>query len=210
MTLLSLLTSALTKVQQTPVPEYTTQYPFELRKTKYIILKMAKLLSIQEVNALENEKFCSIFKNIVESFPKVASSIVNERPFLNADALANAAAKYLDKLPTSEREKVLLLHPDLAGRLADEGKLTTESTREQKSAGLNNLTPEEKSRMNLLNGRYQNKFGFPFVICARENKVPAILQGLATRLENSREEELGTGINEVKKICHLRVKEIVN
>jgi 2-oxo-4-hydroxy-4-carboxy-5-ureidoimidazoline decarboxylase len=51
------------------------------------------------------------------------------------------------------KEEVLKLHPDLAGRLADEGKLTKDSLREQKSAGLHNLTPEEKAQIKQLNAR---------------------------------------------------------
>jgi 2-oxo-4-hydroxy-4-carboxy-5-ureidoimidazoline decarboxylase len=51
------------------------------------------------------------------------------------------------------KEEVLRLHPDLAGHLADEGKLTRDSSREQQSAGLHNLTPEEKAQMNQLNAR---------------------------------------------------------
>lgn len=56
--------------------------------------------------------------------------------------------------------------------------------------------------------RYKAKFKFPFVICARENKVDAILKGLNVRLNNSREEELIIGVNEVKKICKLRIEDI--
>lgn len=52
------------------------------------------------------------------------------------------------------KEEVLRLHPDLAGRLTDEGRLTKDSAREHQSAGLHNLTPEEKAQMNQLNARY--------------------------------------------------------
>jgi 2-oxo-4-hydroxy-4-carboxy-5-ureidoimidazoline decarboxylase len=51
------------------------------------------------------------------------------------------------------KEEVLRRHPDLAGCLADEGKLTRDSAREQQSAGLHNLTPKEKAQMNHLNAR---------------------------------------------------------
>lgn len=101
------------------------------------------------------------------------------------------------------------LHPDLAGKLADEGQLTHESTQEQKAAGLDKLTTDEKQEMNKLNNLYKTKFGFPFVICARENKAESILNGLKTRLNNEKQQELITGIEEVKKICILRVKDII-
>ena len=102
------------------------------------------------------------------------------------------------------------LHPDLAGRLAASGGLTTESTKEQQSAGLHTLTDQERQKMNELNQEYKQKFGFPFVICARENKKEAILSGLDRRLNNSLETEAVTGVEEVKKICRLRLLDIVD
>lgn len=58
--------------------------------------------------------------------------------------------------------------------------------------------------------RYKNKFGFPFIICARENKIQSIIEGLKTRLNNTRDQEIEIGINEVKKICKLRILDIVD
>jgi 2-oxo-4-hydroxy-4-carboxy-5-ureidoimidazoline decarboxylase len=64
--------------------------------------------------------------------------------------------------------------------------------------------------MNRLNEQYKLKFGFPFVVCARENKKDAILKGLAERLQNSPHTEGITGTNEVKKIYRLRIMDLVN
>jgi 2-oxo-4-hydroxy-4-carboxy-5-ureidoimidazoline decarboxylase len=64
--------------------------------------------------------------------------------------------------------------------------------------------------MNHLNQQYKQKFGFPFVICARENKKEAILSGLERRQNNSKETEAITGVEEVKKICRLRILDIVD
>lgn len=51
------------------------------------------------------------------------------------------------------KEEVVRHHPDLAGHLADEGKLTKDSVREQQSAGLHKLTPEKKAQISQLNAR---------------------------------------------------------
>lgn len=51
----------------------------------------------------------------------------------------------------TDKEIILLKHPELAGKLLDEGKLTGESKNEQKSAGLDNLTKEEKLSLSQLN-----------------------------------------------------------
>lgn len=170
---------------------------------------MDGVLRVEEVNALGNEQFVWIFSNIVENYPQAATAICNQRPFASADHLADAASNYLELLPIHGKEEVLRRHPDLAGHLADEGKLTKDSLREQQSAGLHKLTPEKKVQISQLNASYREKFGFPFVICARGNTAEAILQGLRARLHNSHEKELETGTNEVKKICRLRVKELI-
>lgn len=81
--------------------------------------------------------------------------------------------------------------------------------REQASAGLDNITEEERGKMLELNMKYKDLFGFPFVICARENKKDAILLGLERRLQNNAETEAITGANEVKKICRLRLRDLV-
>jgi len=57
--------------------------------------------------------------------------------------------------------------------------------------------------------RYKTKFDFPFVICVRENKFPTILRAIEQRLQNDKDQELNTGIEEVKKISTLRIQEIV-
>ena len=54
----------------------------------------------------------------------------------------------------SVRAGILRVHPDLAGRLASEGRLTTESQQEQQQAGLHDMTTEEKQLMKTLNKRY--------------------------------------------------------
>ena len=97
----------------------------------------------------------------------------------------------------------------MAGAIAEAGQLTSESTKEQSQANLNLMTPEEKSKMAHLNKQYKEKFGFPFVICARLNKKDAILNGLEQRYYNDLEQELKIGIDNVMKICELRVRDLV-
>ena len=55
-------------------------------------------------------------------------------------------------------------------------------TREQREAGLDLLTAEERLRLRSHNEKYRDKFGFTFIICARQNKAAAILEGLSRRL----------------------------
>lgn len=107
----------------------------------------------------------------------------------------------------SDEEKMALIraHPDLVGRAI----LTSESETEQASAGLGDLSAEEVRRFDDYNHAYQERFGFPFIICARLNKKEAILRAFPQRLENSREKEIETALEEIYKIAELRLRDLV-
>lgn len=77
------------------------------------------------------------------------------------------------------------------------------------AAGLLELSEEERAELVALNDRYKEKFGFPFVICARENKKDSILRGIKSRLGNSVSEEVENALAEIGKISRLRIANIV-
>ena len=101
------------------------------------------------------------------------------------------------------------MYPDLAGRLAKSGKLGVESTKEHAAGKLDQMTLDEKMEMANLNQKYKDKFGFPFIICARLNKKEAIFDGLRSRLHNENVKELQNGIKEVLKITELRIRDLI-
>lgn len=68
----------------------------------------------------------------------------------------------------------------------------------------------EASRIARLNEAYKRRFGFPFVICARLNDKGTILRQLTERRQNDPALETVRGIEEVKKICRLRLQNIVS
>ena len=108
-----------------------------------------------------------------------------------------------------EQLGLICAHPDLVGRLAREGRLTRESTGEQAAAGLDALTEEEVAAFERFNAAYRERFGFPFVICARENRKDAILAAFPRRMENSREQEVAAALAEIDKIARLRLNDAI-
>jgi OHCU decarboxylase len=97
----------------------------------------------------------------------------------------------------------------LVGRLAREGRLTRESNAEQSAAGLDRLGEQEVAAFERDNAAYREKFGFPFVICARQNRKEAILAAFKTRLGNSPAQELATALAEIYQIARLRLADAV-
>jgi len=126
-----------------------------------------------------------------------------------AEGLATALAAQFRAASDAERLGVLVAHPDLAGKLAAAKRLTESSTQEQASAGLDALTDEERARFTDLNGRYVEKFGFPFIIAVRDNTKASILAAFESRIANDRATEFAAACRQVERIGRLRLEAVL-
>jgi 2-oxo-4-hydroxy-4-carboxy-5-ureidoimidazoline decarboxylase len=166
---------------------------------------MPKQLTLQEINELDQENFVQALSHLFEGPPWIVRQAWHNRPFASLTQLHEALSAVMYHAPVEQQVALIQAHPDLVGRAALTGALTPESTSEQASAGLNRLTPEEIATFTRFNQSYHERFGFPFVICVRENKKESILAGFETRLHNSRSDEIETALGEIAKICWLRL-----
>ena len=168
-----------------------------------------KRYSLNELNRLGREHFVRVVGPVYEHSPWIAEQTWAQRPFESGGALHRALCNTV--LASDEATKVALIraHPDLAGKAARPGRLTAASTREQASAGLDHLTPEEAALFDKHNRAYRERFGFPFVICARRNKKEAVLASFERRLQNSREQEIEAALAEICKIAELRLNDLI-
>lgn len=123
-----------------------------------------------------------------------------------AGALARELAATVDSAGDADRLALVRAHPDLAGSAAVRGDLTQDSSEEQRSAGLDQCSPDEFERFTRLNDAYRAKFGFPFVMAVRGSNRQAILDAFERRLEDDRETELTTAIGEIHRIAALRLR----
>ena len=170
---------------------------------------MAEKTTVEEVNELGHEEFVSRFGALYEHSPWVAEGAWRERPFGDFAELHEAFVRTMYAAPPERQIALIRAHPDLAGKAAVAGELTAESEREQASAGLDRLTPEEYEDFQRLNSAYRDKFGFPFIVCVREHSKETILASAAARLGHSRPEEVETALGEIAKIARLRLRDLV-
>ena len=161
--------------------------------------------NLLELNALSQEEFTRVVGAVFEHSPWVAERSYEQRPFASRGQLHAAMCDAVRRAADEEKLALIRAHPDLVGR-AD---LTSESQAEQASAGLGELSPGDVALFQKYNAQYRERFGFPFVICARLNKKEAILQAFPQRLEHSREAEMQTALNEIYKIADLRLRDLV-
>jgi OHCU decarboxylase len=159
--------------------------------------------------ALFVERFGSIF----EHSPWVAQEAFDRGlggP--EADTAAGLARRMSAVVTAAPREKQLALinaHPDLSGRLAQAKLLTADSTAEQASAGLDQLTPSELARFTALNEAYKAKFGFVFIMAVRGRSKDEILQAFERRLSHSAQDEFREALTQIGRIAELRLAQIL-
>jgi 2-oxo-4-hydroxy-4-carboxy-5-ureidoimidazoline decarboxylase len=165
--------------------------------------------TLADINTFDRAAFTAALGHLFEHSPWVAEQTWAKRPFRDTEQLHAELCATMQSA-TPERQRALIeAHPDLAGRLAQQQQLTAASTREQASAGLNQLSPDELADFQKLNTAYRTKFGFPFIICARLSSKDVILAAMLARLGNTPEQEFATALAEIEKIVRLRLDDLL-
>ena len=174
---------------------------------------MPATATIAELNGMSREQFVAALGFLFEHSPWIVEAAWARRPFADRDDLWAKLVAVVQEAPSERQVALIRAHPDLAASrghpAAIAGELTAASTREQASAGLDRLSPEEYGRFHRLNDAYRARFGFPFIIAVRENSKESILRSFEARLDNDRDAEVATALGEIGKIVRLRLADAV-
>ena len=167
--------------------------------------------AIGQINALSEEAFVARFGGLFEHSRWVAENVLPRRPFADVDAMIVGMTEVVSRAGGLRQMDLLRAHPKLADKAAMAAGLTDASAAEQASAGLDRLTAEEFARFHTLNAAYDEKFGFPFIICVRlAGGKAGILAAMEARLNNSLEGERRTALAEVSQIARLRFQDMIS
>ncbi len=174
-----------------------------------VVERMIRRPTASSLSAGSRDAFVGICGGFFEHSPWVAERAWESRPFASVADLHGKMCAAVREAGAEAQLALIRAHPDLVGRLAKEGRLTRDSTSEQAAAGLTALTADEVGAFERYNAAYRERFGFPFVICARENKKDAILAAFPIRLKNSAAREIATALGEIEKIARLRIEDAI-
>jgi urate oxidase len=161
---------------------------------------------------LDRTAFVATYGHVFEHSPWIAEAAWDAGLPADADTaqgLHRALCAALAPAPGERKLDLIQGHPDLAGKLAQAGRLTAESTSEQASAGLDQLTDQERATFTRLNDAYQARFGFPFIIAVKGLSKAEILAAFERRLNNDRDTELATALTQVERIALLRLQDLL-
>lgn len=165
--------------------------------------------SLKALDQISREAFVAQLGGVFEHSPWVAERAVDARPFDSIAALHARMVLAVKNASRDEHLKLLRAHPELAGKEAQSGTLTDDSTSEQRGAGLTNLDAAEKVQIARLNADYRAKHGFPFIIAVRNYTRAQIFSEFARRLANDPETEMSTCLEQVFTITRLRLEAMI-
>ena len=164
------------------------------------------MTTLDQVNALSPPDFIAAFGDVAEHSPWVARHAGAARPFASRDAMVAAFADALAAAKPESQLAVIKAHPDLAGH----AKLTSDSAREQRGAGLDALSATEFARFTHLNDFYKAKFDFPFIFAVKGATKHQILDAFAERVTNPPEREFMTALEQIVRIFRFRIEDRVS
>ncbi|MFF3782539.1 2-oxo-4-hydroxy-4-carboxy-5-ureidoimidazoline decarboxylase [Streptomyces sp. NPDC001933] len=166
-------------------------------------------LDLQAVNALDREEFVRVLGSVFEHSEWVAAGAVDARPFDSVESLHAAMIDVVRRRPRTEQIGFLCAHPELAGKEAQSGTMTSDSTTEQKGAGLDALAPAELDLITRMNAEYRERHGFPFIICVGNYTKQEIFDEFRRRTGNETEAELSEAVSQITAITGRRLRAVV-
>ena len=162
------------------------------------------LISLDALNAMPAGEFCACLGPVFENAPWVAAAAAVNRPFASLTALHKVMMGEIAALPADRLARFLSGHPRLSAETLRRGT-TAESTVEQTAIGLHGLDDALSAQLDKLNGAYEARFGFPFILAVRKASLATLFATLERRLAASPDAERAEALAEVSAISWMRL-----
>jgi OHCU decarboxylase len=133
------------------------------------------------------------------------------RPFANFDDLSAKADEVWWSLASRDWLEAFHSHPKIGEKKAaaptsDQSKRWSEA----EQVAVSTAEPRTLQALSDLNGQYEEKFGYIFIVCATGKSSDEMLAILRERLGNNPDEELRNAAAEQAKITQLRLKKLID
>ncbi len=171
---------------------------------------MAAVITLDQLNRASREAFTRLLDGTYEHSPWIAERAWEARPFTTIAGLKLALVAAVRASSREEQLALIRAHPELAGKAMLARTLTNESTLEQGKAGLTQCTPEEFRLIHSLNDRYNQRFGFPFILAVRGPRgtglnKQAILSAFERRVAHHPDFEFSEALRNIHRIAEIRL-----
>jgi OHCU decarboxylase len=139
-----------------------------------------------------------------------AQQMVVERPFGSLNQLIKASDRIWWSLEPADWLEAFHSHPKIGEKKAA-ATIAAEAQQwaEDEQSGTRAATEETTAELAELNGAYEKKFGYIFIVCASGKSSDEMLAILRKRLNNDPDDELRIAAAEQAQITQLRLRKLV-
>jgi 2-oxo-4-hydroxy-4-carboxy-5-ureidoimidazoline decarboxylase len=137
--------------------------------------------------------------------------MVSGRPYADIRDASAAAGRLFRSLTDEDWREAFAGHPKI-GDLSDLRKKfpATAGMSEAEQSGLSRTPEKILAELASANERYEQKFGYIFIVCATGKSAGEMLAILNDRLNNHPDAEITIAAHEQEKITQLRLNKIVS
>jgi chitin deacetylase len=168
------------------------------------------MAKIDTVDFDDDRVFIARLGGVFEHSPWIAERAWRERPFGSLDALHAAMLRVVNEAPWDAQLALVRAHPELAGREANAGELTADSSSEQGRLGFTTLDRDAVERIARINRAYREKFCFPCIVALRlHQNRESVLAEMERRLANNADTELANALEQIGHIARGRLEKLL-
>lgn len=166
-------------------------------------------LNLKQFNALPKSEATSLLKRCCGA-SEWAKSVSLDRPFSNVSDLMAAAETRWKEMKREDYLEAFSHHPKIGGDLDSLRKkfAATEEWSSEEQESVNHASEEVLKALRDGNQRYEQTYGYIFIVCATGKSAPQMLALLQARLGNPPEVELELAAAEQAKITRIRLEKL--
>jgi OHCU decarboxylase len=165
-------------------------------------------LAAEQLNSL-NESAAEQALNKCCAAPEWVAQMLACRPFVSDEAVASAATEVWWSLARNQWLAAFAAHPKIGDPASLRAKYAnTSQWANNEQAGVTAAAEQTLTQLADYNQRYEQRFGFIFIVCATGKSAAEMLSLLQSRINNDPETELKIAAAEQLKITLLRLNKL--
>lgn len=160
----------------------------------------AGAIRIRYVNSLFDEAARRFFETACAA-SRWVDAMIGRRPFASVEAIHSAANEVFGALTEDDWLEAFVGHP----RIGERG----DGTANREQAGTASASRETIHELSEVNRRYEDKFGFTYIVYATGKTADEMLAIARERLDNERGQEIDNAAAEQRKITGTRLRRML-
>ena len=167
---------------------------------------------INSLNVLTPAEFGAALRPLFEAASPLAEALYAARPYASYEDVIQRAESIAAHLPVAQQIEVVNAHPRIGENAAVVRSQSSLSYREQGYDRESSVPTDDLQRIYAelaeLNRKYEDRFGFRFVVFVNKRPKSAIVELMRDRLHNSPASELETALGELFSIARDRCQQL--